>query len=50
MWVFVLALHFTLVFHPDLRPFMTVQQDQADQPAAMVEVTWNIDIHREVIK
>lgn len=29
---------------------MTVQQDQADQPAAAEEVTWSSDLHREVIK
>lgn len=51
MWGFVLALYFILVFHPDhSKPFMTVQQDRSDQPAAAVEITWSTDIHREVIK
>lgn len=37
MWGFVLALYLILVFHPDhSKPFMTVQPDYADQPAAAV--------------
>lgn len=47
----VLPLHFILGFHPDhSRPFMTVQRDEADQPAAAEEVMWSSDLHGEVIK
>lgn len=51
MWGFVLALHFTLVFDGDhTEPFMIVQPERADQPAAAVQITCSADIHRELIK